>query len=54
MLLLPFAAGGFIYISASDLIPKIRKETNTKKARINFAIFIVGILIMYAVKFIAH
>ncbi len=54
MLLLPFAAGGFIYISASDLIPEIRKETNTKKVLINFAIFIIGILIMYAVKFIAH
>ncbi|MBU2634541.1 MAG: ZIP family metal transporter [Nanoarchaeota archaeon] len=45
--LLPFAAGGFIYIAASDLIPEIRKELNIKKSLLNFAIFIIGILIMY-------
>ncbi|PIP15218.1 ZIP family metal transporter, partial [Candidatus Roizmanbacteria bacterium CG23_combo_of_CG06-09_8_20_14_all_35_49] len=28
--LLPFTAGGFIYIAASDLMPEIRKETNLK------------------------
>lgn len=46
--LLPFAAGGFIYIAASDLIPEIRKETG-KKSLTSFAVFILGILIMYAV-----
>ncbi len=54
MFLLPFAAGGFIYIAASDLVPEIRKETDLKKSSYIFGIFIVGILIMYAVKFIAH
>lgn len=52
MFLLPFAAGGFIYIAASDLIPEIRKETGIKKSLLYFAIFIIGILIMYGVKFI--
>ncbi|MCK4550710.1 MAG: ZIP family metal transporter [Candidatus Aenigmarchaeota archaeon] len=52
--LLPFAAGGFIYISASDLIPEIRKETNTKKALCNFAVFVLGILLMHVLKFFAH
>lgn len=52
MFLLPFAAGGFIYIAASDLIPEIRKEVNIKKAFYNFGIFILGILIMYGVKFL--
>jgi len=46
-LLLPIAAGGFIYIAASDLIPEIRKERNIKKVIINFGIFLLGILIMY-------
>jgi zinc and cadmium transporter len=52
LFILPFAAGGFLYIAASDLIPEIRKETNLKKSMIYFGIFIVGIFIMYAVKFI--
>lgn len=46
--LIPFAAGGFIYISASDLMPEIRKETNLKKSLISFGIFTIGIVIMFA------
>jgi len=54
MFLLPFAAGGFIYIAASDLIPEIRKEVDLKKSLVTFGVFIIGIAIMFAVKFIAH
>jgi zinc and cadmium transporter len=54
LLLLPFAAGGFIYIAASDLIPEIRKETDLKKSLVIFGTFIIGIVIMFAVKFIGH
>jgi zinc and cadmium transporter len=50
--LLPFAAGGFIYIAASDLIPEIKKETDIKKSLMAFGMFIVGIAIMFAVKLI--
>lgn len=50
MFLLPFAAGGFIYIAASDLLPEIRKEVNLKRSLTSFGIFIVGILIMYALR----
>jgi len=52
--LLPIAAGGFVYIAASDLMPEIRKETNIKKSVTAFAIFVLGILLMYLVKFISH
>jgi len=52
--LLPFAAGGFIYIAASDLMPEIRKETSLKKSLLSFGIFLVGILIMFLVKFIGN
>ena len=45
--LLPFAAGGFIYIATSDLIPEIRKDSNIKKSIINFLIFIAGIILMF-------
>jgi len=50
--LLPFAAGGFIYIAASDLMPEIRKESNLKKSLISFAVFLLGILFMFLIKFI--
>jgi len=52
--LLPFAAGGFIYIAASDLMPEIRKEKSFKKSILSFGIFLIGILIMFLVKFIGH
>ena len=52
--LMPFAAGGFVYIAASDLMPEIRKESNLKKSIISFFVFILGITIMYLVKFIGH
>lgn len=45
--LLPIAAGGFLYISTSDLIPEIRKERDAKKSLISFMFFLVGIGIMY-------
>jgi len=52
--LLPFAAGGFIYIAASDLMPEIRKETSLKKSMMSFGVFLVGIAIMVLVKIIGH
>ena len=50
--LLPFAAGGFLYIAAADLIPEIRKENDIKKSILNFIIIFLGILAMYLLKFI--
>ena len=48
--LLPFAAGGFIYIAATDLVPEIKKELDYKKYLITLMIFIIGILIMWLIK----
>jgi zinc and cadmium transporter len=50
--ILPFAAGGFIYIAASDLIPELHKEPNIKKSMMSFGFFIIGIILMFAVKVI--
>jgi len=50
--LLPFAAGGFIYIAATDLIPEIKKELDFKKYMATLLIFILGIFIMWLVKHI--
>ncbi|MCX6818685.1 MAG: ZIP family metal transporter, partial [Candidatus Aenigmarchaeota archaeon] len=52
MFVLPFAAGGFIYIAASDLIPEIKKEAGLKKSLLNFSVFVLGVLIIYALKFV--
>ncbi len=45
-LLLPIAAGGFIYIAASDLLPEIKKETDLKKSILTFVVFLIGIGLM--------
>ncbi len=51
MYLLPFAAGGFIYISASDLIPELHKQESMKKAMAAFAFFLLGAAFMVVIKF---
>jgi zinc and cadmium transporter len=48
--LLPFAAGGFIYIAATDLVPEIKKEIDIKKSTATILVFISGILLMWLVK----
>ena len=50
--LLPFAAGGFIYIAMSDLIPEIKGEKNKKKSLLIFSFFILGIIIMKLLTFL--
>ncbi len=50
--LLPFAAGGFIYIGASDLIPELRKETKIREFFIVFIVFSLSAGMMAAVKFL--
>ncbi len=42
-----FAAGSFIYIAGSDLIPELHKETQLKKSLIQIFTFILGVAIMY-------
>ena len=49
---LPFAAGGFIYIAASDLVPELHREVNIKKSLSSFAFFMIGILFMWGIKLI--
>lgn len=50
--LLPFAAGGFIYIAATDLVPEIKKETAPKKSSVTLVIFILGIALMLLTKIV--
>lgn len=47
---LPLAAGGFIYIATSDLIPEIHKEKDVKRSTLAFVAFLFGILFMALVR----
>ncbi|MBI5398261.1 ZIP family metal transporter [Candidatus Woesearchaeota archaeon] len=44
----PFAAGQFIYIAGSDLIPELHKEIAVKDSLIQFLFFVAGVLVMLA------
>lgn len=44
--LIPIAAGGFIYIAASDLIPEINKEENLFKSFLSLIFFVLALFIM--------
>ena len=50
--LLPFAAGNFIYIASSDLIPEINHKVNIKKSIIHFFVFLLGIGLMLLMKIV--
>lgn len=47
--LLPFAAGGFIYIAASDLIPELHKEKDLTKSLLSFLVFCLGVIFIWLV-----
>ena len=51
-ILLPLAAGGFIYVAGSDLIPELHKEINYKRSILQIISIIAGILIMVAFSYI--
>jgi len=44
--LLSFAAGEFIYIAGSDLVPELHKETKPSKSTLQLIAFIFGVLVL--------
>jgi zinc and cadmium transporter len=52
--LVPFAAGNFIYIGASDLIPEIKAHERAGANIVHFAAFAVGVGLMLVVKLAAR
>jgi len=50
--LLAFAAGGFIYVAASDLIPELHKETKTFVSVVQFVLLVAGILLMWSLRLV--
>jgi zinc and cadmium transporter len=53
-ILLPFAAGNFIYIASADLLPEIRFKESIRKSLTRFVVFLAGIGLMIIVRFIGH
>ena len=51
--LLPLAAGNFIYIGASDLVPEVNKHQSGKSNSIYFVTFITGVLLMLLLKLLS-
>jgi len=47
-ILVPFAAGGFIYIAGSDLLPELHKEVILWKSFLQLISFLLGIALMAA------
>ena len=45
-LLLAFAAGGFIYIGGSDLVPELHKETEPKRSFLVFVSLVMGVALI--------
>ena len=50
-LIIPFTAGGFLYIAGSDLIPELHKETNLLKSGVQLLGLLLGIGLMVALSF---
>lgn len=50
--LLPLAAGNFLYIAASDLIPEIKHGEDPRASRHHFLAFLAGVGLLLAVRFV--
>lgn len=51
-IVLPFAAGGFIYLACTDLIPEMHKEQKPIKSVAQLIFFILGIAVMIGLLFL--
>jgi zinc and cadmium transporter len=48
--LLPLAAGNFIYIAASDLVPEVNKDHGLRLNLLHFTALLMGIGLLYALR----
>ncbi len=54
MFLIPFAAGGFIYIASADLIPEMHKTVKISRSLLQFLFFTLGIGVMFLILLVEH
>lgn len=51
--LVPFAAGGFIYIAATDLMPELHKRTQARESLVQLVSILLGIGLMLTLKILS-
>src|SRR3989344_8510814 len=51
-ILLPFAAGGFIYIAGSNLIPELHRKCKLIDTVLHLSAIVLGIVLMYSLLFL--
>ena len=49
-LLVPFAAGNFIYIGASDLVPEVNRHGNATVNFVHFTSFVAGVAVLWGIR----
>ena len=47
-----FTAGGFIYLSASELIPEMQKQEGFQKSLIQFVMLLIGVSVVWFLSYI--
>ena len=52
--LLPFTAGGFIYIGACDLVPELHKQQDLKKSVSSMLAFLSGIIFIVLARMLSN
>jgi zinc and cadmium transporter len=52
--MIAFSAGAFIFLSASELIPEIWEDRNTKMTLIKMGILFLGMILIYALGLVFH
>lgn len=50
--LIPFAAGSFLYIGATDLVPEVNKETTLRSNALHLGFFLLGAAAMYGMTYL--
>ena len=53
-ILLPFAAGAFLYVALADLIPELHRRRNPRESIAQFAIMLAGVLLLWAARYLSH
>jgi len=53
-LLVPFAAGGFIYIAATDLMPELHKKSHAGESIVQFLSIVLGLALMAYLTSLLH
>jgi len=48
--LLPFAAGNFLYIAASDLVPEVKQDRSLRVNLLHFSSLVAGIALLYLLR----